>query len=90
MRLVTETIYGSGNDCASCSGDGSDRVLAQVQHLGNGKSRVTEYKYDWRGRQTHTFNDVDENGNYTYNVRKYDNLDRVVVEETWLGQDSAS
>ncbi len=88
MRLVSETVYGRGSNCSSCSGGAGDRVLAQVQYLSGGKSRVTEYKYDWRGRQIETLGDEDEQGNSIVSVQHYDNLDRVVMTEQYLCRES--
>jgi YD repeat-containing protein len=84
MRLVSETMYGHNGSCSSCGGGNGDRVLVQVQHVGEGKIRTTEFKYDWRGRQTHTLAEEDENGNYIQTVQHYDNLDRIVKMEQYL------
>jgi hypothetical protein len=48
---------------------------------------ATEYKYDWRGRQTHTLGEADEHGHYIQTVQNYDNLNRIVKTEQYLCQE---
>jgi hypothetical protein len=84
MRLISETMYGHTGSCSSCGGTSGDQVLVQIQYSDNGQSRATEYKYDWRGRQTHTLGEEDKNGNYIQTVQYYDNLDRIVKTEQYL------
>ena len=46
--------------------------------------RITEFGYDWRGRQTHVFREEDAEGNITYEQQTYDNLNRTVKSERFL------
>jgi hypothetical protein len=87
MRLISETMYGHTGSCSSCGGTSGDQVLVQIQYSDNGQSRATEYKYDWRGRQTHTLGEEDKNSNYIQTVQYYDNLDRIVKTEQYLCQE---
>ncbi|MCL2745081.1 MAG: hypothetical protein FWE67_14650, partial [Planctomycetaceae bacterium] len=83
MVLVNETVYGHNGECSSCGGAGQ-LVLAQIVHPGDGKTRVTEYKYDWCGRRTHTLGEEDGEGNSVQVLTYYDNLDRAVKSEQYL------
>ena len=83
MQCVSETDYGVSGSCSSCSG-AKDKVLTSTVHPDAYTSRVTEYEYDWRGRQIKTINDADAAGNITYTLQTYDNMDRVIKSEVFL------
>ena len=83
MVIVSETEYGGGAGCSTCC-SAKNKPRATIQYESTSKMRVTEFGYDWRGRQTHIHHEEDVDGNMTYTVNTYDNLDRVVKKERFL------
>ncbi|MDR1478174.1 MAG: helix-turn-helix domain-containing protein, partial [Planctomycetaceae bacterium] len=83
MLIVSETEYGGGAGCSTCMA-AKDRPRVAIQYVDANTMRITEFGYDWRGRQTHVHNENDEDGNMTYTVQTYDNMNRVVKSERFL------
>lgn len=83
MVILTETEYGGGAGCATCSAS-KDKPRVMVQYVDAAKTRVTEFGYDWRGRQTHVHGEDDAEGNSTYTVQTYDYQNRVTKSERYL------
>ena len=89
MQRVSETDYGIGGGCSTCSG-AKDKVRASTSYPTATTPRVTEYQYDWRGRQIRTINDTDTSGHSTYSDQTYDNMDRVIKSEVYVHPASGS
>ena len=70
MLLLSENQYDGGSD----GGDGN--LTRQTQHVDDTTTRVTQYLYDWRNRQTAADGELD-----FYEQQFYDNLDRTVLAE---------
>jgi hypothetical protein len=83
MLIVSETKYGGDAGCSTCMA-AKDRPRVAIQYVDANTMRITEFGYDWRGRQTHVHNENDEDGNMTYTVQTYDNMNRVVKSERCL------
>ncbi len=66
MVLMVAMQYDGGSD----GGDGN--LTRQTEHVDASTTRVTDYAYDWRNRQTETDGELD-----FFEKRVYDNLDRV-------------
>ncbi|MDO4574991.1 MAG: RHS repeat-associated core domain-containing protein [Planctomycetia bacterium] len=87
LTLVSETLYG-GEDggCPTCTGTTAKPRLT-IQYADADDMRITEYGYDWRGRRIHVHNEEDADGQSTYALTTYDNLDRAVKSERYLSLD---
>jgi RHS repeat-associated protein len=71
MRKVTTNEYDNG-------GLGDGNLTAVTQHVDDSTSRVTNYGYDWRNRQTSIDGEID-----FYAKMEYDNLDRQTRSERY-------
>ena len=89
MQRVSETDYGIGGGCSTCSG-AKDKVRASTSYPTALTPRVTEYQYDWRGRQIRTINDTDVSGHSTYSDQTYDTMNRVIKSEVFVHPASGS
>ena len=83
MVPVTEIIYGGEGECAICTGQQANPRLV-IQHVDTSTTRITEYGYDWRGRHIHVHGEEDADGNSTYSLITYDNLNRITKNERFL------
>ena len=83
LVVVSETEYGGTGVCVTCSCQ-KNKPRVAIQHVDNTTMRITEFGYDWRGRQIFTFGEEDASGNITYTKQTYDNLGRAVVSERFL------
>jgi len=80
---VSETVYGSVGECATCTGKQANPRLV-IQYVDASKMRTTEFGYDWRGRRIHVHGEEDAGGNSIYALATYDNMDRVIKDERFL------
>ena len=83
LVVVSETEYGDTGVCSTCTGQ-KDKPRVAIQHVDANTMRITEFGYDWRGRQVFTFGEEDADGNITYDKQTYDNLGRSVRAERFL------
>ncbi|MCA9171691.1 MAG: hypothetical protein KDB23_28685, partial [Planctomycetales bacterium] len=84
MVLVSQRQYGDGG-CSSCGSGGGQLTLA-IQYVDANNTRITEFQYDWRGRQEFVIPPADDEGRTVYTQSHYDNLDRVVKTEQYHEQ----
>jgi len=83
LVVVSETEYGDADVCSSCTGQ-RNKPRVTIQHVDDNTMRITEYGYDWRGRQILVFGEEDADGKITYAKQTYDNLGRAVMSERFL------
>ena len=85
MVLVAEREYCDGGSGCSCSGGGGAGLLvSETRHVDALTSHMTEFEYDWRGRQLQVFPPADDEGRTVYTKTTYDNLDRTTKQERYL------
>lgn len=72
MVVVTENQYDDGN----AGGDGN--LTRQTQHVDSSTTRLTDYTFDWRNRQTDIDGEVD-----FYQQLTYDNLNRTIQTDRY-------
>jgi len=83
LVVVSETEYGDTGVCSTCTGQ-KDKPRVAIQHVDANTMRITEFGYDWRGRQVYTFGEEDAEGRITYAKQTYDNLNRGIKSERFL------
>jgi len=83
MVIVSETEFGGSSGCSSCSAS-HDQPRVNIQYVDSTRTRVMEFGYDYRGRQTHVYGEDDADGNMTYTVNTHDNVNRVTKSERFL------
>ncbi|MCA9141760.1 MAG: RHS repeat-associated core domain-containing protein [Planctomycetales bacterium] len=81
MVLVSQRQYGDGG-CSSC-GSGGGQLTLDIQYVDANTTRITEFQYDWRGRQEFVIPPADDEGRTVYTQSHYDNLDHVVKTEQY-------
>jgi RHS repeat-associated protein len=80
MVRVTEYQFDVNGNC-----------IQATQHVASGDDRVTKYSYDWRNRLVYTVNPpADNTVHSTYSVNYYDNLDRVIMQQTYYDADTVA
>jgi hypothetical protein len=84
MVLVTEQEC-DDTGCTGCSGGGG-HLASVTQHVDATTTRVTEYQYDWRGRQEYVIPPADDQGRTVYTRQHFDNLDQVIKVERYHEQ----
>ena len=85
MVLVAEREYCDGGSGCSCGGGGgTGHLVSETRHVNALTSHMTEFEYDWRGRQLQIFPPADDEGRTVYTKTTYDNLDRATKQERYL------
>lgn len=84
MVLVSEQEFEDAG-CTGCSGGGG-QLASATQYVDANTTRVTEFQYDWRGRQEYVIPPADDQGRTVYTRFHFDNLDQVTKVECYQEQ----